>query len=88
MSTFIIEIAKTPLDSIGSADGQQQSCWIPEKSAKADFVIVAAVLTAADYPATKVAATPAKSTSVDFYILSSINIEVATGRLRRLLVQF
>jgi len=29
----IVKIAKSPLDSIGSADGQQQSCWIPEKSA-------------------------------------------------------
>jgi len=58
------------LDSIGSADGQQQICWIPEKSAKGDFGGVGAVL-AAVYPATaptayaytKVAATFTKSTS-------------------------
>jgi len=28
----INEVAKVPLDSIGSADGQPQSCWKPEKS--------------------------------------------------------
>ncbi|MGB6894921.1 MAG: hypothetical protein WBF37_03110 [Dehalococcoidia bacterium] len=30
--SLIVEITKIPLDSIGSADGQQLCCWIPKKS--------------------------------------------------------